>query len=129
MVAHVRARVLYSVPTAGGGCQGGDCSGGWRHVLGRDEQFDNLARRRGPSSADRQGTTEKRRALNPDRPNKKLDKCEPLIIETWRISHKTSEPTMRAAKDRAVQTIVVPQPSRHQLTLALRTGLIKPDGM
>lgn len=72
-------------------------------------------------------STEKRKSPDLDRLIKKLDKVDLLVVQIGRIGHKTSEPLMRAAKDRHVQTITVPQPTRDQFTLALRAGLVKLD--
>ena len=38
---------------------------------------------------------------------KKLDSIDLLVVQIGRIGHKTSEPLMKAAKDRHVQTITV----------------------
>ncbi len=71
--------------------------------------------------------TEKRKAPDLDRLIKKLDRIDLLVVQTGRISHKTSVPLLKAAREHHVQTITVPQPTRDQFTLALRAGLIKPD--
>jgi len=58
---------------------------------------------------------------------KKLDKVDLLIVQIGRIGHKTSEPVMKAAKDRNLQTITVKRPTRDALTMALRVGLAEKD--
>ncbi len=72
-------------------------------------------------------STERRKAPNLDRLIKKLDRFDLLVVQTGRIGHKTSEPLMKAAKDRRLRTITVAQPTRDQFTLALRAGLIDRD--
>lgn len=68
-------------------------------------------------------STERHKAPNVDRLIKKLGKIDLLIVQTGRIGHKTSEPLIRAAKEQGVQSITVSQPTRDQLTLALRAGV------
>ncbi|MGD8485483.1 MAG: hypothetical protein PVH07_02480 [Chloroflexota bacterium] len=72
-------------------------------------------------------STERRKAPSLDRLLKKLDSVELLIVQTGRIGHKTSEPLMRAAKERRVQTITVPRPTRDAFTMSLRVGLAARD--
>jgi hypothetical protein len=74
-------------------------------------------------------STEKRKAPNLDRLIKKLDSVDLLVVQTGRISHKTSEPLMKAAKDRRLHTISVPRPTRDAFAMALRVGLAEKDPM
>jgi len=72
-------------------------------------------------------STERKKALPTDRIIKKLDKVDLLIVQIGRIGHKTSEPVIKAAKDRKLQTITVKRPTRDAFTMALRVGLAEKD--
>ena len=68
-------------------------------------------------------STERKKALPVDRIIKKLDKFDLLVVQIGRIGHKTSEPVMKAAKERSLKTIQVPRPTREAFTTVLRVEL------
>ncbi len=67
--------------------------------------------------------TEKRKAPSADKIIKKMEQIELLVIQL-RIGHKTSAPLEKAAKERGIKVVKVPNPSRDSFTQAIRIALI-----
>ena len=100
-----------------------DALGGKRVlVLGADEQpwWPEVRQEFGFSPDSEWLSTERKKSVATDRIIKRLDAFDLLLIQTGRITHKVSEPVMKAARARGMKAFAVARPTREAFTAVLR---------